>query len=207
MTQELFAYRIIIFLLYPFVVFRILARAIHDGGTRYLQQRLGLGFPVLQQPIWVHCASVGEVNAARPLLELLLKTYHSVPTVVTTNTPTGGEMLQRSFGRRVTHLYLPLDFTYAIRRFVSHIKPRCLIILETELWPNLWNYLSRHSIPVVIVNGRLSKRTTQVPAILRRLYGQTLRQVQAILARSDTDKESFVSLGANPSQVTTIGTL
>ena len=201
------AYRWVLWLAAPLVLAYTLTRTLRDGGTKYLRQRLGKGLKKLHRPIWFHCASVGEVIAAGPLLKIVARQYPKTPIVITTNTPTGREVLLKRFGDRFLHAYLPLDYRGPVRRFYQHITPRCALVFETELWPQLFARCHALEIPLVIINGRLSRKTMDAPAIVRRLYGQALRNVRSILARSDSDRERFIALGADPECVATLGSI
>jgi 3-deoxy-D-manno-octulosonic-acid transferase len=200
-------YRVLFYLALPALVVYTCARALQDGGYRYFWQRLGLQLPSAQNPLWLHCASVGEVISAGPLLELIIKSHGEIAIVVTTNTPTGARVLTKNFGDKLTHVYLPLDFRGGIRRFLKHVNPRCALIFETELWPELFHQCHTLNLPLFILNGRLSKRTLQAPAFVRALYAQTLNHVEGILARSDEDKDGFIALGAHPDRVITLGNM
>ncbi len=200
-------YRMVFYLALPFLVIYTSARAAQDGGTRYLRQRLGMRLPSLQNPLWIHCASVGEVLAVAPLLELIMRKHTEIAIVVTTNTSTGARVLRHNFGDRITHAYLPLDFRGGVRRFLQQVNPRCALIFETEIWPELFHQCDMFKLPLFIVNGRLSKRTLQAPGFVRALYAETLNRVVGILARSKEDARSFKSLGAQQDRVIMLGNL
>ena len=206
-SRELLAYRCLLALLSPLIMSYSLIRAARDGGRDYLAQRLGYRLPKLQRPVWIHCASVGEVNAVAPLLQLIFERYPNTPLLVTTNTPTGREMLRKRMGQRFSHVFMPLDFKRAVKRFIGRLNPRAALFFETELWPNAFDCCANRGIPLVIINGRLSDRTLKAPAWLQRLYRHCLRHTRAILARSETDSKRFISLGARPGQVFTIGNI
>lgn len=201
------AYRWVLWLAAPLVLAYTLSRALRDGGVAYLRQRFGVGLKKLDRPIWFHCASVGEVVAASPLFELVFRHYPEVGIVVTTNTPTGREVLLRRFGDHFLHAYLPLDYTGPVRRFYQRIAPRCALIFETELWPQLFARCHTLGIPLVIINGRLSRKTMDAPSVVRSQYMQSLRHVAAILTRSDLDRQRFIALGALPERVITLGNI
>ncbi len=200
-------YRILFYLALPLLVVYTGVRALQDGDNRYFWQRLGLRLPSLQKPLWLHCASVGEVNAAGPLLELILKSHGKVAILVTTNTPTGAQVLKKNFGNRLLHTYLPLDFWGGTTRFFRCVNPRCALIFETELWPELFQQCHTLHLPLFMINGRLSQRTLRAPAIVRALYARTLNHVIGILARSEEDKEGFIALGAQPDRVIRLGNM
>lgn len=161
----------------------------------------------LKNPLWIHCASVGEVNAVAPLLRLVLEKHPSIELLVTTNTPTGRNVLIQQFKDTVTHYYLPLDYRCLSTRLIKKLKPRALLLVETELWPNLLSACSAHKIPVAIINGRLSQRTLSANAWLKSCYADCLQQSTAILARSNQDAESFIALGASAEKVKVIGNI
>jgi 3-deoxy-D-manno-octulosonic-acid transferase len=183
-------------------------QAIRRGGWRYLQQRLGHAYKTYNnKPIWLHAASVGEVIAAEPLINKLHAQSSAHPIIVTTATPTGSKILKQRLGSSVDHFYLPIDWTGSVNRFIQSINPCCSLIMETELWPNLYAACSARSIPIVIINGRLSKRTLETHSWIKTLYKITLHHVTAILARSKADADGFLALGAEPAKVHMLGNI
>lgn len=191
----------------PLIVFT-LGQALRRGGWRYAKQRLGWAYPRLtQRPLWLHAASVGEVLAAQPLIERLRARYPNAQILVTTTTATGAAVAAARLPAGVTHAYLPLDWSGAVRRFLRALQPRCALIMETEVWPNLYHRCKTEGVVLVLVNGRLSARTLGAGNWLRRIYGATLAQVTAVLARSETDRAAFVELGAPPDRVSVIGNI
>ncbi len=191
----------------PLVIFTV-GQALRRGGLRYAAQRLGLTYPrQVQRPIWLHAASVGEVMAAQPLIERLRARYPGAPILITTTTPSGAAVAAARLPTEVTHAYLPIDWPGAVRRFLRATQPCCALIMETELWPNLYQRCNASGIPLVLVNGRLSARTLRAGAWLRRVYGVTFSQVNAVLARSETDRAAFVELGASADRVSVVGNI
>ena len=154
------------------------------------------------ETVWVHAVSVGEVNAAAPLVNALLDGPVRRRLLVTTITPTGSARVRALWGERVEHVYLPYDLPGMVRRFLAHYRPRIALIMETELWPNLLFGLRDHGIPAYIVNGRLSERSLRGYRFLRALLGRALRTLRAVLAQSQGDAERFERLGARLPQVT-----
>src|SRR5690606_26985921 len=110
-------------------------------------------------PVWLHAVSVGEVNAAAPLVDALLAARPDLRLVVTTITPTGSERVQALWGDGVTHVYLPYDLPGAVGRFLDQFRPALALIVETELWPNLLFGCRDRGIPTHILNARLSARS------------------------------------------------
>ncbi len=157
--------------------------------------------------LWVHAVSVGEVNAAAPLIHALLRDHPQRRVLVTTITPTGSERVKALWGERVDHVYLPYDLTGAVARFLRHFRPRIALIVETELWPNLLFACRDHGIPVYLVNARLSERSLRGYRALRALVGRALRTMRAVAAQSDADAARFVRLGARDAQVVVCGNL
>ena len=186
-------------------------RALRDGGGTYLRQRYGLGLdgPGLDgaaAPVWMHCASVGEVAAAAPLLRALAAAGIG-PLLVSTSTPTGRNHARTHAPAEAALVYLPLDRPATVRRFLDHLQPRAAIILETELWPHLFAGLAARDVPIVLVNGRLSPRTLEAPAWWRATAAWCLQRVTRVLARSEEDRQRFVAVGADPAQVEALGNL
>ena len=200
-------YRFLVRLAAPLALGYTLWRAGRDGGSRYLRQRRGRSLPEGPFALWVHCASVGEVRAAAPLVRALAEDMPGRSLLVTTNTPTGAQAAARDLPEGVEHAYLPLDLPGAVRRFLDRVRPGCAAVVETELWPNLFAACRRRGVPVVIVNGRLSPRTTEAPAWLRAAYAGALGAVTACLARSGEDAERFRALGLAEDAVRVPGNL
>ncbi len=195
-TTPHWRYRLLFTLLAPLLVLHTLWQAWKNHDGRLARQRLGLSQPQRHdQPVWLHMASVGEVNAAIPLIQVLQQRHPELPIIVSTVTPTGAAMAQKKLPG-ISHCYLPLDFAYATRQLIEQMRPRCVIILETELWPRLYHQCCKQQVPLLIVNGRLSQRTLNRPAWVHTFYQHALANVTQILARSKKDAQRFVQLGA-----------
>lgn len=128
---------------------------------RRWRERLGFAGNVPLQPgaVLLHCASVGEVIAARPLVERLLADPGWGPVIVSCSTPTGSRQIRHDFGQRVGHCYFPIDLAGTTRRFLAHAQPRLVLLMERELWPMFLHQAQRQGVPVVLVNARLSARS------------------------------------------------
>jgi 3-deoxy-D-manno-octulosonic-acid transferase len=150
--------------------------------------------------------SVGEVQAAAPLIRALLQ-RPEVSLLVTTTTPTGSARVADLFGDEVEQLYAPYDLPGAVTRFLDRIQPQLAIVMETELWPNLFNGCGKRGIPLLLVNGRLSARSTAGYRRVPRLMAKTLAAVTAIAAQTPRDARRFASLGAEPGRITVTGNL
>jgi 3-deoxy-D-manno-octulosonic-acid transferase len=155
--------------------------------------------------LWVHAVSVGEVRAAAILIPHLQAKWPGLPIVVTTTTPTGARQVRELLAARVSHCYLPFDLPGAVRRFLDRVQPRAGIVMETELWPNLYLECSRRGVPLVIASARLSARSV---ARYQRMAG-LLRQVFAgdvtVAAQSDVDAGRYTAIGANPARTPVTG--
>jgi 3-deoxy-D-manno-octulosonic-acid transferase len=207
-SRDLRRYTLLLRLLALPIAGYTLWQAIKEHDLRYLRERFGRYREAEdKRPIWLHAASVGEVNAALPLIESLHQHHPEHPLLLTTTTPSGARMAANKLPPSVRHVYFPIDWPGAVRRFLSRHRPRCALIMETELWPNLYTRTCTENIPLVIVNGRLSARTKKVRPWLRRLYTRCLQQVSAVLARSDQDRICFITLGADREKCKVIGNI
>lgn len=157
--------------------------------------------------IMLHSVSVGETLAAIPLVRALRHRYPSLPITVTTMTPTGSERVQSAFGKDVHHVYLPYDLPGSVNRFLNQVNPKLVIIMETELWPNLINALHHRKIPLVIANARLSARSATGYKKIGGFIRNILRRITLIAAQNQEDGERFIELGLKRSQLTITGSL
>jgi len=160
-----------------------------------------------QQVIWVHSVSVGETIAAAPMIRRLQKKYPESILLVTTMTPTGSEQVKKIFGNSVEHCYAPYDMPDAIARFLSRTHPAILVIMETELWPNLIHACHRRAIPVVLANARLSAKSAAGYAKVGRLARPMLRELTAIAAQTKADGERFAQLGVGSEALQVTGNI
>lgn len=204
-----YLYTFVMYLATPLIVLRLLIRGARYGNYhRRWPERFGLfQKPEFSGSLWVHAVSVGEVNAAEPLIKALRRDYPSAPLVVTTVTPTGSARVHQLFGDTVFHVYLPYDLPFAVHRFLKRVRPRLALIVETEIWPNLYFACRRRGIPLMIVNARLSERSMRGYRPLLPLVRAALRSVRQIAAQSRTDAARYRLLGAEPSQLVVSGNL
>ena len=207
-STGLFGYRLLLYLLSPLLIALTIWQALPSRSWHYLWQRLGMAHSLRHdQPIWIHAASVGEVNAALPLITSLRNSHPDIPILLSTSTLTGGHVARSKLPADVEQCFLPVDWPGNVRRFLSRRAPRCALIMETELWPNLYAALYRNQIPLLIINGRLSAKTLKAPKWLRILYKGCLKRCHAILARSEQDRTGFIALGATPEHVSVVGNI
>ena len=202
--SKLKLYRLLLGLLGLPIIAYTLYQAYKYKDKKFLYERLGwFGHsPEIDHGgIWIHCASVGEVNAVLPLLNALQSQYADLPICLTTTTPTGGQTARARLPENVKLYYLPVDWHWATQRFLLHSRPMVGLIMETEFWPNVHEAAYNLGTPLIIINGRLTEKTLNVPAWLRLLYCRIVQHCQAIIARSIEDQENFKSLGARPEKL------
>ena len=202
-------YTLVIYLLFPFVILRLFWRGFSNPAYRQrISERLGLVKLDSKKPvIWIHAVSVGETIAAKPLVEALINRYPDHRILMTTTTPTGSDRVKSLFSNRVMHVYFPYDLPEIIYRFLKRVKPQMLIVVETEIWPNLYAACYKRRIPIVIVNARLSVQSTKSYTNINSLVGETLSYVNVIAVRSKADASSFQKLGADEKQIQLVGNI
>lgn len=172
------------------------------------EERFGFGRTRTDEPaIWIHAVSVGEVTAASSLVRDLKEKYPQSPIVVTTVTPTGAQRLHDMFGDEVIHSYIPYDMPGAVSRFFDRFRPRLAIIMETELWPNLYTECGRRKVPLVLANARISPRSVSRYRRFFTVFKATLSHGIVIAAQSERDAERFLSLGAGSRRTRVVGNI
>ena len=203
-----YLYSLLLYLLIPFVILRLLWRSLRAPAYR---RRWGERFGFFERlpvegVVWVHAVSVGEVQAAVPLIAWL-REEKNLPVLVTTTTPTGSERVRQRFGDQVFHVYAPYDLPDAVRRFLKRVRPRLAIVMETEIWPNLFRRCQRAGIPLVVANARLSIRSAARYRQFQTLIKATLRRASVVAAQTQADAGRFVSLGMEAARVQVTGNI
>ncbi|MEO1574999.1 MAG: 3-deoxy-D-manno-octulosonic acid transferase, partial [Pseudomonadota bacterium] len=202
-------YVVLSYLLTPVVLGFLLWRGLRNPAyLERLPERFGFGHRNDSEPcIWVHAVSVGEMQAASALILRLIEAYPSLPVTVTTTTPTGSQRARDLFGDRVRHRYAPYDLPGSVARFFDRVRPRMAIIIETELWPNLYNECGRRKVPLVLASARISPLSVDKYRRFVSLFREALSHGIVIGAQSEPDAERFRSLGANPARTFTTGNI
>ncbi|AXF78176.1 lipid IV(A) 3-deoxy-D-manno-octulosonic acid transferase [Erwinia tracheiphila] len=202
-------YTVLLYLIQPLIWLRLWIRGRKAPAYRKRwAERYGYcAGKVKPDGILLHSVSVGETLAAVPLVRALRHRYPAMPITVTTMTPTGSERAASAFGKDVHHVYLPYDLPSPMKRFLDNVKPCLVIIMETELWPNMIAELHARNIPLVIANARLSERSARGYKKLGKFMRPLLRQITLIAAQNSEDGERFISLGLKRSQLTVTGSL
>lgn len=202
-------YTLTLYLLTPFVLYRLAARGIKYHGY-FARWRERFGFfpdPGIHDSIWVHAVSLGEVNAAAPLIEALMQRHRDSRFVITTVTPTGSDRVLQLFGDRVFHVYLPYDLTRAVGRFLDRVRPRLAVIMETEIWPNLFMTCAERGISIVVANARLSEKSLRGYWPIQPLVRRAIRCASFVAAQSASDEERLRLLGASEPKLAVVGNL
>ena len=173
------------------------------GNKKYLQrwgERLGIANvrPTKDKSIvWVHAVSVGEVNASIPLLRALMEEYPGSEFLVTTSTPTGSDILLSKLGNKIKHQYAPIDIPFCINLFINTWKPKALILLETEIWPNIIHCCKKQGIVTALVNARLSEKSKLKYLRFNSVIQPAINSLDLILAQYESDAYRFNEIAAD----------
>lgn len=204
----LYLYSFLFYLALPLIIIRLYWRSRNLPAYRKrLGERFGYYSYKLDQCIWIHAVSVGESLAAIPLIKILQTHYPMMHFLVTTMTPTGADRIKASLGESVTHVYLPYDLPSAVARFLNAMNPCIAMIMETELWPNLFAACYQRQIPICLLNARLSDRSAKKYGYIAAFTRHMLERLTIIAAHGKTDAERFIALGAKDDQVKLTGNL
>ncbi|MEW8627344.1 MAG: lipid IV(A) 3-deoxy-D-manno-octulosonic acid transferase [Candidatus Thiodiazotropha sp.] len=204
-----YLYTLLLMLLAPLYPLRLFWRARKAPAyrERWLERFGVFDPPEGQEGIWIHAVSVGEVQAIAPLVGRLLDRYPDHRLLITTTTPTGADRVKALFGNDVAHRYAPVDLPWVVERYLQAYRPRLLILVETEIWPNLIYHAKRERIPTLLANARMSVRSARGYHKLAGLTRQALRNLTLIAPHAEADAERFHTLGARPEQLEVIGSI
>ncbi|SDQ60335.1 lipid IV(A) 3-deoxy-D-manno-octulosonic acid transferase [Pseudoxanthomonas sp. CF125] len=203
-------YSAVLYVLTPVTVYHLIWRGFRfrEYFQRWNERYASYGRqPEARIDIWLHAVSVGEVNAAVPVVDALRRAHPQLRWLVTTITPTGSERVRALWGEGVQHVYVPYDLPGAISRFLGHYRPRLALVMETELWPNLLLGCRDQGIPTYLLNARLSARSLRGYRVLAPLISRVVRTLKRIGAQSAPDGKRFIALGATPGGVMDTGNL
>lgn len=183
----------------------------HGKYIAGLNQRLGR-VPATGAPerslVWLHCVSVGETQAARPLVKALREQFPHLELVVSTTTLTGQNLAREVFkGQAAAVIYFPFDWRWTVRRALRTINPRAVLLMETEVWPNFLNECRRAQIPVAIVNGRLSETSFRRYLFVKKFIARVLSSLDLALMQTDADAQRILALGLDPNKTAISGNL
>jgi 3-deoxy-D-manno-octulosonic-acid transferase len=202
-----YLYSVLFYLALPFVFLRLLWRSRHSVEYRKnWPQRLGFASQ-LEKCIWIHAASVGETLAAIPLIKALKADYPHIPILVTNMTINGAARTKAAFGETVLRAYIPYDLPAFAERFLQRTKPVVAVILETELWPNLFYACHKNHIPIVVANARLSEKSAagyqRVASLTREMFGF----IHTLAVQTEVEAGRFVQLGLPRERVIVTGNI
>ncbi len=202
-------YPVILWLGLPLVWLRLQWRGRKDPAYRDRQgERFG-GVPdrVRTGAIWFHTVSAGETIAAAPMIQQLAEEWPALPFLVTTMTPTGSQQVQSRLGEWVDHCYAPYDFSFAVERFFAKVQPRLLVLMETELWPNLIAAAAQRDIPILLINARLSERSARGYAKIAGLSKVMLEQINFVACQTEVHRHRFIRLGVPEPRIQALGSV
>ena len=201
--MNLFFYNLIIYLNFPFALLRLVYRGlIQREYLNYWQERLGVYPKKLnrwgtKKTLWLHCVSVGETNAALPLVQMIIKDFPDITIILSHGTLTGRKVIIKD-AKRVHRCYLPFYLRGAVKNFLDYYQPSVGFIIETEIWPNLINQCHLKKIPLFLINARLSEKSLNRYLPYRKIISETLDKLQHIYVQSSIDKINFENLTKKP---------
>jgi 3-deoxy-D-manno-octulosonic-acid transferase len=204
-------------LMFPYVLLRLMWRGLRNPDYwRRIPERFGYIAPLPtvapgagpgKRLIWIHAVSVGEVRAAVPLVHELAERYPDHAILITTMTPTGSAQVRELFDGRVAHCYVPYDYPAAVTRFLERTNPSLAIVMETELWPNIFHLCRARAVPVFVTNVRMSESSMHKYLRFAGFTRATLAQVDRFAAQSAADARRLLTLGADPRAVEVTGSI
>ena len=194
-----FIYTALIILSLPYALLRVLLKDTKSSSwKRKLKNQLGYVPNTSGRVIWLHCVSVGEFNAAKPLIDKIFIKFPLHKVVITTTTITGSEAVENHYKEQVIHCFFPFDIPFIVDLFLKKIKPTICILLETEIWPNLITKLKNKNIPVMLVNARLSDRSfKKYNKFSPKLVNSTLNNLNTICSQNESSSKRFIALGVS----------
>jgi 3-deoxy-D-manno-octulosonic-acid transferase len=200
-------YTVLLYAFAPIVWAGTALRGLRDPAYRdRLSERWGytrvLASSSVAPCLWIHAVSVGEVQAAAPLVRTLLKKYPRHLILITTATPTGAQRVRALFGDSVRHAYLPYDLPGAVRRFLDRVRPVLAIVMEREIWPNLFEACERRRIPLLLASARISERSAVRHRKFAALFRDALSGNVTVAAQTTQDADRYRSIGAQRVLVT-----
>lgn len=202
-------YSILFYFSTSFIISRLLWRSLKNPAYRQrILERFGF-YPqnYQQHGIWFHAVSVGECEAIFPLIRLIQTRQPQLPILITSTTPTGSERVKAVLGDTVQHVYLPYDLPDVIARFLNTFKPKIAVIVETEIWINLFQACAKRKIPLYLINARLSEKSVRGYQKISSLVLPALNAMTQIATQSETDKNRFIEIGAKPEKVENLGNI
>lgn len=198
-------YNLFLYILFPFAILRLFSKKEFNlSELPRIKERFGkvnLENNFQEKPIWIHAVSVGEVKVASLLVKEIKKRHPNIKIFLTVSTLTGSRQLKKLYGNDLEHQYLPYDLNIFVKRFLSSVKPKCLILIETEIWPNLINNCVKQNIPIALLNGRLSEKSLKKYQRFETFFKKIFSQLSLVISQSQKDSDNFVIAGVIPQKV------
>ena len=198
-------YNLFLYILFPFAILRLFSKKEFNlSELPRIKERLGkvnLENNFQEKPMWIHAVSVGEVKVASLLVKEIKKRHPNIKIFLTVSTLTGSRQLKKLYGNDLEHQYLPYDLNIFVKRFLSSVKPKCLILIETEIWPNLINNCVKQNIPIALLNGRLSEKSLKKYQRFETFFKKIFSQLSLVISQSQKDSDNFVIAGVIPQKV------
>jgi 3-deoxy-D-manno-octulosonic-acid transferase len=193
----------------PFLPSYLLWRSRKNSSYRkkILERFAYFNFLPLSECIWIHAVSIGESGAAIPLVKTLINQYPDITIVMTTMTPTGAEIVKNILGNKILQLYVPYDYPWVVKRFLRYTNPRLLILIETEIWPNILYYTNKNQIPSILCNARISARSFASYMKIRFFIKPFLNYITIVMAQSKVDADRLLSLGLEDKKLSISGNM
>ncbi len=204
-----YIYTTLFYLLIPLILLRLYWRGFKapEYRKRWKERLAVYDKKYSGNVIWIHAVSVGESVAVFPLIKLLQQQNPTDKFLVTTTTPTGSAQVKNELASSVSHVYLPYDLPIVIKRFLTIFRPKIAIIMEKEIWPNLYHQCSQANIPLTVINARLSSKSAKAYKKIPGLVIPALESVSLIATQTEEDKKRFVEIGAKAAYVEVTGNL
>ncbi len=183
--------------------------AFHGKYRSSLKERLGLKLPPIFQKktLWIHATSVGETRAAASLYAALRAAYPEIPIIITSTTETGQAEAKRSLPHAAAYLYLPLDISWVVAAWMRRLNPHVLILVEGDIWPHLIHAAKKFGAKLCLVNGKVSARSTSRFQKLSFFSKRLFSRFDALAVQTETYKDRFLSIGADPQKIRVTGNL
>ena len=205
----LYLYRIVLWFFTPILILRLFWRSLGEPEySKRIAERFGyVSSQISTGRIWFHTVSAGETISAAPVIKNLMKRNSGLSVLVTTMTPAGSAMVKKIFNQSVEHCYLPYDYQFAVAKFLDRVKPKILVLMETELWPNLINEAWGRNIPIICINARLSEKSARGYNLIRPLVKKLLDQIEFVACQDDSHLERFKRLGLAKDKILALGNM
>ena len=198
------AYNFVLIIIFPLIFFRSLYKSLKFGENpkRIMEKFSFYGGKKSSKPvILIHAVSVGEVLASRKFVEEIKKRFPDHQTLITCSTQTGSKTIKRLYGDSVLHQYMPFDLKFCIKRFLKNWNPEITFILETEIWPNLINFLHLQKRKVFLINGRMSEKSFKRYKLVLPILDNVFSKLDFTICQGTKDLTRFVELGVNKDRV------